>query len=301
MARTEILLETGTNEIEIMKFTVYDELYGINVAKVKEIMMSDKTKPVPHSHEAVEGIFKPRDTVFTVIDLPYYLTGKETTPNARDLFMITSFNRINIAFRVHTIVGIERMGWDEIESPDVTINLENAGISTGIVESEGSLVVILDFEKIIADVATETTITEESQLAIQPRAARPEKILLAEDSQLLRKLILDSIARAGYTNVEMFNNGKELWDHVSNIRKDPEKLDEVKLIITDIEMPQMDGHRLTRLVKEDSVLKKKPVIIFSSLISEEMQIKGREVGADAQLSKPEIGGLVDLIDKFVSK
>ena len=76
MADTEILLESGTNEIEIMQFTIFDELYGINVAKVREIMMADKVKPIPHSHPAVEGIFKPREILLTVINLPQYLTGK---------------------------------------------------------------------------------------------------------------------------------------------------------------------------------------------------------------------------------
>ena len=78
MAQTEILLESGTNEIEIMQFIIYGELYGINVAKVTEIMMSDKVKPVPHVHPSVEGIFKPRDILLTVVDLPFYLTGKPT-------------------------------------------------------------------------------------------------------------------------------------------------------------------------------------------------------------------------------
>ena len=85
MADTEILLESGTNEIEIMQFTVFGELYGINVAKVREIMMADKVKPVPHSHPAVEGIFKPRDILLTVINLPKYLTGQSGENHDRDL------------------------------------------------------------------------------------------------------------------------------------------------------------------------------------------------------------------------
>ena len=109
MADTEILLESGTNEIEIMQFTIFGELYGINVAKVREIMMADKVKPVPHSHEAVEGIFKPRETLLTVINLPRYLTGDSGEKNDRDLFIITNFNKMNIAFRVHTVVGISRI------------------------------------------------------------------------------------------------------------------------------------------------------------------------------------------------
>ncbi len=106
MAETEILLESGTNEIEIMEFTIYGELYGINVAKVREIMMSDKVKPIPHAHPSVEGIFKPRDILLTVIDLPYYLTGSKTEQQPKDLFIITNFNKLHIAFRVHSVVGI---------------------------------------------------------------------------------------------------------------------------------------------------------------------------------------------------
>ena len=104
--KSEILLESGTNEIEIMEFTINDELYGINVAKVKEIMMASKVKPIPHSHPAVEGIFKPRDKVYTVVDLPMYLTGKESDKQDKEIFIITNFNRLHMAFRVHTVVGI---------------------------------------------------------------------------------------------------------------------------------------------------------------------------------------------------
>ena len=114
MANTEILLESGTNEIEVMQFTIFGELYGINVAKVLEIMMADKVKPVPHSHGAVEGIFKPRDILLTVINLPKYLTGDSGDKNERDLFIVTNFNKMHIAFRVHTVVGISRISWEGI-------------------------------------------------------------------------------------------------------------------------------------------------------------------------------------------
>ena len=134
MADTEILLESGTNEIEIMQFTIYGELYGINVAKVREIMMADKVKPIPHSHEAVEGIFKPRDILMTVIDLPKYLTGQTEGKDERNLFIITNFNKVNIAFRVHTVVGISRISWEDIQKPDNTISRGEEGVATGIAQ-----------------------------------------------------------------------------------------------------------------------------------------------------------------------
>ena len=122
MADTEILLESGTNEIEIMQFTINDELYGINVAKVREIMMADKVKPIPHSHNAVEGIFKPREILLTVVDLPKYLTKQECEKHPRDLFIVTNFNKMHIAFRVHRVVGISRISWTDIQKPDNTIS-----------------------------------------------------------------------------------------------------------------------------------------------------------------------------------
>ena len=158
MADTEILLESGTNEIEIMQFTIFGELYGINVAKVREIMMADKVKPVPHSHEAVEGIFKPRDILLTVINLPKYLTGDSGDKNERDLFIVTNFNKMHIAFRVHTVVGISRISWEDIQKPDKTLTNGEDGVATGIAQCGGQLVTILDFEKIVAEIAPETSI-----------------------------------------------------------------------------------------------------------------------------------------------
>lgn len=298
---TEILLESGTNEIEIMQFTIFGELYGINVAKVREIMMADKVKPVPHSHEAVEGIFKPRDILLTVIDLPKYLTGENQKKNARDLFIVTNFNKMYIAFRVHSVVGITRISWEDIQKPDNTISHGEEGVATGIAQCGSDLVTILDFEKIVAEIAPETTIQMEEIDDLGERNVRENQILLAEDSILLSKMIKDSLIRAGYVNITTFNNGKEAWEYLSAIRNDSDFDEKAGLLITDIEMPEMDGHRLTKLVKEDEIMQKIPVIIFSSLINDEMRIKGKKLGADEQMSKPEIGHLVEVMDTLLAR
>ncbi len=301
MADTEILLESGTNEIEIMQFTVFGELYGINVAKVREIMMADKVKPVPHSHEAVEGIFKPRDTLLTVINLPKYLTGDSGDKNERDLFIVTNFNKMHIAFRVHTVVGISRISWEDIQKPDKTLTNGEDGVATGIAQCGGQLVTILDFEKIVAEIAPETTIQVDEIDRLGDRIPRDNRIILAEDSILLTKMIKDSLFRAGYSNLMNFNNGKEAWEYLSSIRNEPDFYKRAALLITDIEMPEMDGHRLTKLVKDDEKMKRMPVIIFSSLINEEMRIKGKKLGANEQLSKPEIGRLVEVMDELLDR
>ncbi len=296
-----ILLESGTNALEIMKFKIQGEFYGINVAKVKEIMMSEKVKIMPHAHPAVEGIFKPRDILITVIDLGYYLTGEELGHKPRDLFIVTNFNKMTVAFRVQSIEGISRISWKDIQKPDKTLSHGEEGVATGIAQCAGELVTILDFEKIVAEIAPETTIqiSEVEQMGDRPLCDSP--LVIAEDSILLQKMIDDSLERAGFMDVKNFNNGQEAWDYLEALRNAPDLYDKVNLIITDIEMPEMDGHRLTKLVKDDPRLKKIPVVIFSSLIDDQMRLKGEALGADEQLTKPEIGHLVHVIDRLLDR
>ena len=297
----QILLESGTNEIEIMEFTIDGNLYGINVAKVREILISAPVKPMPHAHPAVEGIFKPRDAVITVVDLPKYLNGESDNKGVKDLFIITNFNKMYIAFRVHSVVRISRISWKDIQKPDKTVSGGAEGVATGIAQCGEDLVTILDFERIVAEIAPETSIQIEEIDSLGPRSRNDQPIWVAEDSILLSKMIETSLRKAGYVNLRMFSNGRELWEALNGIPASRDLHEDVALIITDIEMPQMDGHRLTKLVKDNHRFNCIPLIIFSSLISEEMRIKGRQLGADEQLTKPEIGHLVDVMDHLLVK
>ena len=299
--KNEILLESGTNEIEILEFTINENLYGINVAKVREIIMAAPVKSMPHAHPAVEGIFKPRDIVETVIDLPFYLSGEHQEHTSRDLFIVTNFNKMFIAFRVHTVVGISRISWTDIHKPDKTVSGGEDGVATGIAQCGEDLVTILDFERIVAEIAPETSIQMEEIDAMGPRARNERPIWIAEDSILLSKMIENSLRKAGYVNLRMHPNGRELWDNLNELPRDADLASHVALVITDIEMPQMDGHRLTKLIKDSERFKSIPLIIFSSLISEEMRIKGSQLGADEQLTKPEIGHLVDVMDHLLAR
>lgn len=296
-----ILLESGTNEIEVMEFTINGNLYGINVAKVKEILMSSPVKPMPHAHPAVEGIFKPRDIVLTVVDLPRYLLQAPCDKGEKDLFILTNFNRMNIAFRVHTVVGISRISWQDIQKPDKTISSGEEGVATGIAQCGEDLVTILDFEKIVAEIAPETTIQMEEIERLGHRERRESPIMVAEDSILLGRMIVEALHKSGYVNVTMCMDGLELWNRLQEYRDADNLREKVALIITDIEMPQMDGHRLTKMIKDDPKFKSIPVVIFSSLITEEMRRKGKELGADEQMSKPEIGRLVEVLDHLLMR
>lgn len=300
--QTEILLESGTNELEIMEFTIAGELFGINVAKVLEIMMKSPVKPMQKSHPVIEGIYKPRDEVITVIDLAKYLGLAHSTNGDRDIFVVTNFNNLNFAFHVHTVVGIDRISWTKMQKPDRIIYGGDEGVATGIAEFEGRLITILDFEKIVAEISPQTSIQYGDLDRLGQRGRSDKPILVVEDSMLLSKMIIESLHRSGYANTIKTDNGQEAWDYLNEakISGDPIK-NHIACIISDIEMPQMDGHRLTKLTKEDPILKSIPLILFSSLINDEMKIKGEQLGADAQISKPEIANLVTLIDTLLAR
>lgn len=294
---TKILLENGTNELEVLEFTVAGNSYGINVAKIREIITYQAVTPVPNAHPSIEGIFMPRDVMITAIDLRNCL--QRGTSEAGGLFIITNFNKLDIAFHVDSVVGIHRVSWKDIIKPGATVSTNEDGISTGIIKFDEKLIIILDFEKIITDINPETGLKTTEIDALGERQRSDVPILIAEDSALLNKLIVDSLKKAGYHNLIHTENGEEAYKVIQECKAEGTLKDHVQCVITDIEMPIMDGHRLTKLIKEDDETKDIPVIIFSSLVNEEMKRKGESLGADAQLSKPEIGNLVKVIDSMV--
>ena len=298
--QTKILLESGTNELEIMEFTVGGELFGINIAKIREIMRAQETKRMPNSHNFVEGIFKQRGEVITVIDLAKCLNIEKSENKSHDIFILTHFNKLNFAFRVESVVGIDRVSWEDIKKPDKVIYSGEDSVATAIAEYKDRLITILDFEKIIADISPETSITLDRLDELGDRVESQKKILVAEDSMMLSNLIIGFLHKSGYKNTVKFNNGKEAWNYLTEAKESGLPISNyVSCIVSDIEMPLMDGHRLTKLIKTDDELKHIPVILFSSLISDELRIKGQEVGADEQITKPEIVELVNIIDRLL--
>lgn len=239
----------------------------------------------------------PRDTMITAIDLKNCLQRGSSTPGG--LFIITNFNKLNIAFHVDSVVGIHRVSWKDIIKPDSAVSSAEEGISTGIIKLEGRLIIILDFEKIMTDINPETGLKMAEIDELGERERNDVPILIAEDSPLLNKLIVDSLHKAGYSNLIHTENGQQAYDVIQECKSEGTLKQHVQCVITDIEMPIMDGHRLTKLIKEDNETKDIPVVIFSSLVNEEMKRKGVALGADAQLSKPEIGNLVRVVDELV--
>jgi len=294
---TKILLENGTNELEILEFTLDGNSYGINVAKIREIINYTPVTPVPNAHPSIEGIFMPRDTMITAIDLKNCLQKGASDPSG--LFIITNFNKLDIAFHVDQVIGIHRVSWTEIIKPGATASTTEDGVATGIIKINDKLVIILDFEKIVCDISPETglKVSDVEQLGHRERNNVP--LLVVEDSPLLNKLIVDCLHKAGYQNLLHVENGAAAWDIIKECMEQGSLNEHVQCVITDIEMPQMDGHHLTNLIKNNEKTKDIPVVIFSSLINNEMRIKGEALGANAQLSKPEIGNLISVVDELV--
>ena len=199
------------------------------------------------------------------------------------------------------LLGIHTVSWEDIIKPDVTISSAEEGVAIGIVKKDERLVIILDFEKIVTDINPETglKVSDISDLGERKRSSVP--ILVAEDSPLLNKLIVECLRKAGYENLTHTENGRQAYDIITSCKSHGTLHDRVQVIISDIEMPEMDGHRLTKLVKTDEATAHIPVILFSSLVNDEMRRKGEALGADAQLSKPEIGNLVKIIDQLVAE
>ena len=300
--KNEILLESGTNELELMEFTVAGQHFGINVAKVDEIIKYGvfPITPMPNSNPFVEGVFRPRNEIMTVVNLAAYMGLPPSEDESHDILIVTTFNKLHTAFHVHNVEAIQRISWSSIEKPDSAIYGGEEGLATGIANIDGRLITMVDFEKIIVDISPSSGIQVDDIDRLGQRNKTLKPVLMAEDSPMLERLLLESLEKAGYVNVTCCQNGMEAWEVLMQTKQSGKPLaEQVSILITDIEMPQMDGHKLLKMIRDDTDLRQLPVIIFSSLISEDMYERGKVLGATAQITKPEIASLVHLIDTHI--
>lgn len=293
---SNILLETGTGEVEILEFIINGKHYGINVIKVKEVLEIDNLTKLPLTHPSVAGLTLSRGEVLTLINLKYVLDQQDEVKNNSNV-IVCEFNQTKVGFIFDDIIGIHRLTWQDIKKPD---QVSSKQLVIGNVVFQNRIILLLDFEKIVTDINPDIGITEAKMSGISARDRSKVKLVLADDSALIRELIKNTLTKAGYRNMRFFDDGKEAKDYLTNLVQEKKEnfTEDVHVMITDIEMPQLDGHTLTRFIKEHDILRKLPVIIFSSLITADLKHKGMAVGADAQMSKPEIGRLVALIDEL---
>lgn len=294
-----ILLESGTNELEIVEFQVGSNKFGINVIKVKEIIQPIAVTFIPHAHTNVEGIVQLRGEVLPVVNMAKVLGLPKVEKSDQEKYIVAEFNKSRVVFHVDNVTQIHRISWNQIEKPSDIYQGSSSHV-IGVIKRDEEMILLLDFERIIVDINPKSGINVESVKKLGIRERSNKKIVIAEDSPLLRQLLHDTLNEAGYVNLEFFENGKDTIDYLESLEKvSPDVSEHVQIVVTDIEMPQMDGHTLTRKIKESSNLSILPVIIFSSLITDDLRHKGDKVGAEDQISKPEIAELILKIDKFI--
>ncbi|MHC1725405.1 MAG: chemotaxis protein [Syntrophobacteraceae bacterium] len=312
MAHNTILLATGTNEMEIVEFyldevfegeTIHRGSYGINVAKVLEIIRKPKANAIPLSPPAMVGTFILRDKIIPLIDLAVQLGMKKTQEELNPLAIVTEFNKINLAFIVSGVNRIHRLAWSQIEPAGPIIGRYSNSL-TGIVKLDDRNVLILDMEKILAELNPQYAIMEENEtpcaiLDIQYKA------LMADDSSSIRNILTRKLENKGF-KVRAASDGKVAWEWLQELKalslKEKRHIHYyVDIVISDVEMPQMDGYSLCQAIKQDAVLKALPVILFSSLINEKQLHRGRSVGADEQITKPETTNLAKRAGELITQ
>ncbi|MBQ9537528.1 MAG: chemotaxis protein CheV [Desulfovibrionaceae bacterium] len=303
MSQTNILLESGTNELEIVEFYVnqdgYQAHYGINVAKVVEIIRRQPVTAMPEMrHPAIRGAFSHRNgRIVPLIDMAQFL-GSEPVDNDDAKVIVTEFNTVFTAFLVSGVNRIYRLSWTEVEAPGNFLQNVSRSSVVGVVRLEDRVVFLLDLEAIVAELEPSMAITFEGSMSLKHSEHKVYRILHVDDSYSIRNLVLDLFQKEGNFELTQHVNGLDAWNYLQELKgkceaEGKEITDYLQGIISDIEMPFMDGLNLCKRVKEDPMLKKLPVAIFSSMINEPLARKCESVGADAQFAKPDMRVLSD--------
>jgi len=297
VADEKILTEVGTNEWQVVVFLLGNQYFAINVDKTREILRWPGARDVPQTHPAMSGITTIRGEVIPLIDLREYLKIPPCVGIESSKLIVAEFNKMKLGFVVDAVDRIYRINSDELDaSLTGTFLGEN---SLYVIKREGRNILLLDYERIVQVVNPGLA----EQFRLEPKAVAeianalgdPDdfNILVAEDSPLIRKLVQDVLISGGFNNFEIVGHGKAAWSRLQE--------DDFDILLTDIEMPKMDGLTLTRKVKEDSHLKDIPVIVFSSVMAEDIKRKAQSIGADAQITKPEMAHLLEKLIELLSK
>lgn len=308
------LLNVNNNELEIIEFLIDERLpdgstysghYGINVAKVLEIIRLPSVTNVPSKHDAsVLGTFNLRGKVLPLLNLAAWL-GKEMVSEENNKVIVTEFSSVQAAFLVSSVTSIHRMTWDRIEPPNLYVQAYSRESITGVLRIQDRVLFVLDMEKILASLDSSLDMSQVKVDTTPVEGASDFHLLVADDSSSLRHIIKSSLEKSGF-QVTAVGSGREAWDYLTQKCNEAQAegvqlTDMVHLVISDIEMPEMDGHALTRRIREMPGTKGLPVILFSSLITEALHDKGVKVGADRQVSKPDLPGLSKIIRELIAE
>jgi two-component system chemotaxis response regulator CheV len=309
--QSEILHKSGADVFEIITLflrwldplngKLVQTAYGINTSKVRELVaMPDKPTAIPDSPPSVKGVFLLRDRTIPLIDLCEWF-GYEGDSSSKTqegtVVVITEINTKVYGFIVHGVDKVHRVTWEDIRNPPDIIAQQSS--ITGVCLLGGAIIQMIDFEKIIASIDPSSTVKEPNNNAVPDDVEqRGKRVLVAEDSKTAQKQLSNLLASSGY-EVSLHSNGQSCWEWLEAARERGRITDEVAAVITDIEMPQMDGLQLCSRIKAQPAYNAIPVVIFSSLINETVRHRVESVGADDQLSKTEIDKLPDRLQACI--
>lgn len=313
-AKTKILLEVGTNELEVITFylefidpntgAMTKNAFGINAAKVRELVaLPTEITDVINSPDCVKGVFLLRNATIPLVDLSDYFGFKvEHSPefDKKCVVIVAELNGKAFGFISHGVDKVHRISWSQI-SPPPTIIAANASI-TGICLLGEQTIQMVDFEKITAEIdpsmVMRTSRDEEQSSLIESKYAK--EVVIVDDSRVILMQVSSTLKKAGF-HVTAHPDGQFAWEYLEGLRESGELDKKVLGIISDIEMPRMDGHHFCMLVKKNSAYDKIPVILFSSMINEALKKKGIAVGADDQVTKPELDTLIERLEASVAR
>lgn len=308
MSQTNILLESGTNELEIVEFYLdepeYRGHYGVNVAKVVEIIRMQPCTAMPQMrHPAVMGAFAHRDgKIVPLVDLAKYLS-KQAAHTDEAKIIVTEFNSILTGFLVSGVTRIHRLSWNDVEEPGGFLQQMSRNSITGVVRLSQRVVFLLDMENVVASMDPTLAIRMANSFG-QYNDERKYAILHADDSGSIRSLVKSLLENSSCFTVHQAVSGEDAWNKLQKYKEqavsEGKRINDIlAAVISDIEMPRMDGLTLCRKIKEDPALKTLPVALFSSIVSDSLQHKGASVGADAQFAKPDLQQLNEKVLELV--
>ncbi|WP_019274174.1 chemotaxis protein [Vibrio coralliilyticus] len=320
VSSSTILTESGTNELEIIEFHLVKQMpdgskktcyYGINVAKVREVIQVPETTDYPNAQPHMVGVFSSRDILTPLVDLAGWL-GVPTSKDLEKKFVIvTDFNRMTNGFLIDSISRIHRISWNDVESPSQFLEAGEQDCVVAVVRKDGNLIMILDFEKIIADINPELSMekydvkvdksVDLNQKMVAKRNAKT--VMVVDDSAFIRSLIQDTLSSAGY-NIIACKDGGEAHEKLMEIAEVAKKeeipvTELVDAVVTDVEMPRMDGMHLVKRLRDSEAYKELPIVMFSSLMSDDNRSKALALGANDTITKPEIGRMVAMMDQYI--
>lgn len=293
----KVITEVGTNEWQVVVFFLGDQSFAINVDKTREILRWPGCRVIPDTPGAMIGITSVRGEVLPMVDLRVFLSIEAKTELENCKVIIAEFNEVKLGFVVDAVERIYR-----ISSEDLDSSLTGKYLGDWIlyvIKRDARNVLLLDYEAIVQTISPQLSMSNKWDPTLLQSFTEglgdtsKYRIIIAEDSPLIRSQIKDSLEAGGFTNLLICQDGKEAYDYIM------EEGAYFDVLITDVEMPRLDGLSLTRRLKENDSTKDLPIIVFSSIMAQDIKVKAASVGARYQITKPEISQLVEFVAKII--